>query len=131
MDSLDYAGELRDTAQEFKELAFDYKKERALYAEALNKLTNLVYVTGLYDDKASFENKLTKLLATDKAQEAQQYIEQLNSSRANYKGLEMILEAFKAHISAVQSVIKYNLTGEINTNIANKAGNTAEVQQFY
>lgn len=131
MDSLDYANELREVAKEFKELAFEYKKERALYAEALNKLTSLIYVTGLYDDKASFENKLTKLLATPKADEAEYYIKQLNSSRANYKGLEMVLEAFKAHISSIQSVIKYNLTGEINTNIANKAVNTAEVQQFY
>lgn len=131
MDGLDYANELRQVAEEFKELAFEYKKERALYAEALNKLTSLIYLTGLHDNKASFENKLTKLLATNKADEAEYYIKQLNSSRANYKGYEMILEAFKAHISAIQSVIKYNLTGEINTNIANKAGNTAEVQQFY
>lgn len=131
MDSLDYANELREVAKEFKELAFEYKKERALYAEALNKLTSLIYLTGLHDNKASFENKLTKLLATNKADEAEYYIKQLNSSRANYKGLEMILEAFKAHISSIQSVIKYNLTGEINTNIANKAGNISEVQQFY
>lgn len=131
MDSLDYAGELRETAKEFKEFAFEYKKERALYAEALNKLTNLIYITGLHGDKASFENKLTKLLATDRAQDAQFYIEQLNTSRANYKGLEMVLEAFKAHISSIQSVIKFNLTGELNTNIANKAVNTAQVQQFY
>ena len=131
MDNLDYANELREVATEFKELAFEYKKERALYAEALNKLTTLIYVTGLHDDKSSFENKLPKLLTTQKKEEAKTYIEQLNTSRANYKGLEMILESFKAHISAIQSVIKYNLTGEINTNIANRAVNTAEVQQFY
>lgn len=131
MDSLDYAKELKETAQEFKNYAFEYKKERALYAEALNKLTNLIYITGLHEDKASFENKLTKLLATSQAQIAQHYIEQMNTSRANYKGWEMVLESFKAHISAIQSVIKYNLTGELNTNIANKAENTAMVQQFY
>lgn len=120
MDSLDYASELREVAKEFKELAFEYKKERASYAEALNKLTSLIYITGLYDDKASFENKLTKLLATDQAEAAQEFIEQLNSSRAEYKGLEMVLESYKAQISAIQSVIKYNLTAEVNTNIVNK-----------
>ena len=36
-------------------------------------------------------------------------------------GKSKLLEAFKAHISAVQSVIKYNLQGEIHTAIAEKA----------
>ena len=120
MDSLDYAQELRHIAEDFRQYAFEYKKERALYAEALNKLTSLIEVTGLHNDKASFENKLTKLLATDEANIARIYIEQLNLSRANYKGWEMVLESYKAQISAIQSVIKYNLTSEINTNIANK-----------
>lgn len=122
MDSLDYANELREVATEFKELAFEYKKERALYAEALNKLTTLIYVTGLHDDKSSFENKLPKLLTTQKKEEAKTYIEQLNTSRANYKGLEMILESFKAHISAIQSVIKFNLQGEYITQMEAKYG---------
>ena len=122
MDSLDYAQELRQIATEFKQFAFDYKRARALYAEALNTLTSLIYLTGLHSDKASFENKLTKLLATDQAETAQEFIEQLNTSRAEYKGLEMVLESYKAQISAIQSVIKYNLTSEVNTNIINKYG---------
>lgn len=120
MDYLDYTAELRENAKEFKQYAFEYKKERALYAEALNKLQSLIYKGGLHDDKASFENKLTKLLATPCAQEAKPLIEQLNSSRANYKGWEMVLESYKAQISAIQSVIKYNLTGELSQNITNK-----------
>lgn len=120
-DHQDYANELQSIAKEFKQFAFEYKKDRALYAEALNQLTNLLYKANLQDDKAAFENKLTKLLATRYAEEAQKYIGQLHESRANYKGWEMVLEAYKAHISAIQSVIKYNLTGELNTNIANKA----------
>ena len=121
MDHLDYAQELAQNAKEFKEIAYEYKKERANYAEALNKLTALIYKTGLHDDKAAFENKLTKLLATPKAEEAKQYIEQLNEAQANYKGLKMVCKAYQAEISAIQSVIKYNLQGEINENIANKA----------
>ena len=120
-DHQDYANELQAIAKEFKEFAFEYKKDRALYSEALNHLTNLLYKANLQDEKAAFENKLTKLLATRYATEAHKYIEQLHTSRANYKGWEMVLEAYKAHISAIQSVIKYNLTGELNTNIANKA----------
>lgn len=122
MDSMDYAQELRSISNELCNAAFEYKKERALYAEALNTLTNLIYITGLHDDKASFENKLTKLLATEQVELAQKYIAQLNTSRANYKGWEMVCEAFKQQMSSIQSVIKYNLTAEINTNIVNKYG---------
>lgn len=121
MESLDYAQELAKLAKEFRDIAYEYKKERANYAEALNKLTSLIYATGLYNDKAAFENKLTKLLATNKADIAQHYIEQMNAAHAEYKGLKMVCKAYQAEISAIQSVIKYNLLGEMNENIANKA----------
>lgn len=120
MDSLDYARELRSITKEYKQFAFEYKKERALYSEALNKLIGLIYETGLHKDKASFENKLPKLLTTDKADIAKIYIEQMNSSRGNYKGWDKILSAYQAEISAIQSVIKYDLQGEIQQAIVNK-----------
>ena len=122
MESLDYASELRSISKEYKQFAFEYKKERALYSEALNKLIGLIYETGLHKDKASFENKLPKLLTTDKADIAKIYIEQMNTARGNYKGWDKILSAYQAEISAIQSVIKYNLQGEINYNTANKNG---------
>ena len=87
MDSLDYASELRSITKEYKQFAFEYKKERALYSEALNKLISLIYETGLHDDKAAFENKLTKLLATDKAEIAKIYIEQMNTARGDRKSV--------------------------------------------
>ena len=120
MSHLTYAKELEQLAKQYKEYAFEYKKERALYSEALNKITSLLYTSGLKDDKASFENKLVKLLATPYAEEAQHFIEQLNTSRGNYKGWEAVLESYKAHISALQSVIKFNLIGEVTTNIIDK-----------
>lgn len=120
MDSLDYASELRNITKEYKQFAFEYKKERALYSEALNKLINLLYETGLHNDKAAFENKLSKLLATDKAEIAKIYIEQMNTARGNYKGWDKILAAYQAEISAIQSVIKYNLQGEVQQAIVNK-----------
>ena len=120
MDVQDYAGELRSITKEYKQFAFEYKKERALYSEALNKLISLIYETGLHDDKAAFENKLTKLLATDKAEIAKIYIEQMNTARGNYKGWDKILNAYQAEVSAIQSVIKYNLTGEMHQAITNK-----------
>lgn len=131
MDYQDYAQELSENAHGFKELAFEYKKERASYAEALNGLTVLIWKADLHDDKASFENKLIKLLATPYTKEAQPLIEQFNTSRANYKGLEMVLEAYKAQISAIQSVIKYNLQGELAEAVKNKVANFDETQQYY
>lgn len=121
MDYLDYAEQLSKLSNEFRAIAYAYKKGRADYAEALNKLTGLIYKTGLHDDKAAFENKLTKLLATSEAEEAQRYINQMNEAHAEYKGLKMVCKAYQAEISAIQSVIKYNLLGEMNENIANKA----------
>jgi hypothetical protein len=122
MESLDYASELRSITKEYKQFAFEYKKERALYSEALNKLISLIYETGLHNGKESFENKLPKLLTTEKADIAKIYIEQMNTSKGNYKGWDKVLDSYQAEISAIQSVIKYNLTGEINQNITNKYG---------
>lgn len=120
MESLDYASELRSISKEYKQFAFEYKKERALYSEALNKLISLIYETGLHSGKESFENKLPKLLTTEKADIAKIYIEQMNTARGNYKGWDKILNAYQAEISAIQSVIKYNLQGEIAQNVAEK-----------
>lgn len=52
MDSLDCSQELRQLSEEYREAAYNYKKERALHAEALNTLTNLIYLTGLHENKA-------------------------------------------------------------------------------
>ena len=122
MDNMDYASELRSITKEYKQFAFEYKKERALYSEALNKLISLIYETGIHKDKASFENKLPKLLTTDKADIAKIYIEQMNTARGNYKGWDKVLSAYQAEVSAIQSVIKFNLSGEINNALNNKYG---------
>ena len=119
---MDYASELLNISKEYKQFAFDYKKERALYSEALNKLIGLIYETGLYNDKSSFENKLPKLLTTDKAEIAKIYIEQMNTARGNYKGWDKVLSAYQAQISAIQSVIKYNLAGECLTQMEENYG---------
>lgn len=120
MDGMDYASELLKTAKESKQFAYEYQKERALYSEALNKLIGLIYETGLYKGKESFENKLSKLLGTDKAEIAKVYIEQLNTSEGNYKSYDKLIDACGKQVGAIQSVIKFNLTGELNSNIANK-----------
>lgn len=120
MEVRDYAQELLTNAKEFKEYAFTYKRERQLFSDAINHLTGLIYKAGLCDDKASFENKLAKLLATPYAQEAKQYIEQMNSARGNYKGWEKVLDSYQTYISSIQSIIKWNLQGELTTAVQEK-----------
>ena len=121
MDEIrDYAEELITNARELKQYAFEYKKERQAYSSAINTLTNLIYKANLHDDKASFENKLTKLLATPYAKEAKAAIEAMNNARANYKGWEEVVKSYQVYISSVQSIIKWNLTGELTTVVAQK-----------
>ena len=115
MNSIDdYSKELINTAIEMKELAFQYKDARAEWAKAFNRITVLIQQSGLASDKAAFENKIPKLInIPEYRDEAISLNETLNNSSALYKGLEEVLKAYQAHISGIQSVIKYNMNGEI------------------
>ena len=42
----------------------------------------------------------------------------MNDAQQTYKGLEQVIDAYKAEISAIQSIIKFMNTGEI-TNAVN------------
>lgn len=129
MEIRDYAEELINNAHDLKRYSFEYKKERQLYSDAINTLTTLIYKSGLHDDKASFENKLTKLLATPYAETAKQAIEQMNTARGNYKGWEEVIKSHQVYISSIQSIIKWNLTAEIGTAITEK--NKDEISQYF
>lgn len=131
MEIRDYAEELISNAKDLKQYSFEYKKERQLYSEAINTLTTLIYKSGLHDDKASFENKLTKLLATPYADKAKQAIEQMNSARGNYKGWEEVIKSHQVYISSIQSIIKWNLTGELTEAVKNKVENAEETEIFF
>lgn len=131
MEIRDYAEELLENARELKIYSAEYKKERQKHSEAINKLTNLIYLSGLHDDKASFENKLTKLLATPYAKEAKGAIEQMNTARANYKGFEEVLKAYQTYISSIQSILRWHLQGELTTAVQNKLSNYEEVENLY
>lgn len=120
MEIRDYAQELIDNARELKDYSFAYQKERQEFSKAINTLTSLIYKANLHDDKASFENKLTKLLATPYAQEAKIAIEQMNTSRANYKGWEEVIKSYQVYISSIQSIMKWELTGELTEAVKQK-----------
>lgn len=120
MEVRDYAEDLIANARDLKNYSFEYQKERQKHSQALNKLTSLIYKSGLHDDKASFENKLTKLLATPYADEAKEAIYQFNTAQSNYKAWEQVISCHQTYISSIQSIIKWNLQGEINTAVKEK-----------
>lgn len=117
----DFAQQLLSVSRDMKQLAFAYYEARKQYATCLNKITVMVYKAGLHSNKAAFENKIPMLFADPiYSNEAIDTYSRMNEYEQEYKGLEMILKAFQAEISGIQSIIKFMQQGEINENIKNK-----------
>ena len=119
----DFAEQLLRVSGEMKSLSIDYKNARSEYARCLNKITIMIYKAGLHRSKAAFENKIPMLIAhPDFTEEAIEAASKLNESEQEYKGLEMVLKAYQAEISGLQSVIKFMQVGEIHAATAAKYG---------
>lgn len=119
----DFAEQLLRVSGEMKSLSIDYKNARSEYARCLNKITIMIYKAGLHRSKAAFENKIPMLIAhPDFTEEAIETASKLNESEQEFKGLEMVLKAYQAEISGLQSVIKFMQVGEIHAATAAKYG---------
>jgi hypothetical protein len=119
----DFAEQLLRVSGEMKSLSIDYKNARSEYARCFNKITVMIYKAGLHRSKAAFENKIPMLIAhPDFTDEAIETASKMNEARQEYKGLEMVLEAYRAEISGLQSVIKFMQSGEIAAAVAAKYG---------
>lgn len=117
----DFAQQLLSVSRDMKELAFNCFEARKTYAQCFNKITVMIYKARIYDNKASFENKIPMLFANPVySDEAIKIAAKMTEAQQEYKGLEMILKAFQAEISGIQSIIKFMQQGEINENIKNK-----------
>ena len=118
-DVQDLTEQLLSLSKEIKTYSFEYHKARAEFARCFNKITVLIYKAGLQNSRASFENKIPMLIAdpvyTDVAIALSS---KMNDAQQTYKGLEQVIDAYKAEISAIQSIIKFMNTGEI-TNAVN------------
>lgn len=111
----DFAEQLLRVSGEMKSLAIDYKNARSEYAKCFNQITIMIYKAGLHRSKAAFENKIPMLIAhPDYTNEAIKIASQMNEAQQEYKGLEMVLKAYQAEISGLQSVIKFMQMGEIS-----------------
>jgi len=120
----DFSEQLLSTARDMKELAFSYYEARKNYAKCFNKITVMIYKAGLHTNKAAFENKIPMLFADPiYSDEAITTFSKMNEYEQEYKGLELVLKAFGAEISGIQSIIKFMQQGEINEAMKNKYEN--------
>lgn len=119
----DFAEQLLRVSGEMKSLSIDYKNARSEYAKCFNQITVMIYKAGLHRSKAAFENKIPMLIAhPDFTEEAIKIASRMNEAQQEYKGLEMVLKAYQAEISGLQSVIKFMQMGEIHAATAAKYG---------
>ena len=119
----DFAEQLLRVSGEMKSLSIDYKNARSDYAKCFNQITVMIYKAGLHRSKAAFENKIPMLIAhPDFTEEAIKIASRMNEAQQEYKGLEMVLKAYQAEISGLQSVIKFMKMGEIHAATAAKYG---------
>lgn len=120
----DFSEQLLNTAREMKELSFAHLEARRNYAHCVNKITVMIYKAGLHRNKAAFENKIPMLFADPiYTEEAIETYSRMNEYEQEYKGLELVLKAYGAEISGIQSVIKFMQQGETNEAIRNKYEN--------
>lgn len=120
-DVQDFAEQLLSVSRDMKELAFKYFEARKTYANCFNKITVMIYKAGIYDNKASFENKIPMLFANPVYSDiAIETAAKMTEAQQEYKGLEMILKACLAEISGIQSIIKFMQQGEITEATKNK-----------
>lgn len=119
----DFAEQLLRVSGEMKSLSIDYKNARSDYAKCFNQITVMIYKAGLHRSKAAFENKIPMLIAhPDFTEEAIKIASRMNEAQQEYKGLEMVLKAYQAEISGLQSVVKFMQAGEIQAAVAAKYG---------
>lgn len=120
-DVQDFSDQLLSVSRDMKDLAFKYFEARKLYAACFNKITVMIYKAGIYDNKASFENKIPMLFANPVYSDmAIETAAKMTEAQQEYKGLEMILKAYLAEISGIQSIIKFMQQGEIAEATKNK-----------
>lgn len=120
-DFISFEQELLNTSREAIELSKAYLEARKNCSHCLNQLQTLIYKADLHTSKKSPENKIIELMADKELGEtATKLNKAMQNYEAEYKGLEMCVKAYLAHCSALQSVIKTQISAEINENVRAK-----------
>lgn len=122
-DFISFEQELLNTSREAIEFSKMYLDARKQSSHCFNQLQVLLNKANLHASKKSAENKIIELLADETyGEQARILNEELQNQESTYKGLELVVKAYLAHCSALQSVIKTQISAEINENVKAKYG---------
>jgi hypothetical protein len=111
------ATELLVDIEEQIKLSRQYFQNRIDAADAKVKLDQLLASNFLREFRAEKPNvgyEIALIMLMEKSTEAMDWYRIWGSCTAKYKGLEKILDSISTKISYVQSVMKFQLTGERN-----------------
>lgn len=123
IDFVSFQDELLSTSREAIEFSKLYLQARKNNSHAFNQLQVLINKAGLQKTKKSIENKILELMADEQyGEQAIKLNQEMNEHQATYKGLELVVKSYLAHCSALQSVIKTQISAEINENVKAKYG---------
>ena len=120
-DFITFEQELLNTSREAIEFSKMYLEARKNSSHCFNQLQILLNKANLHTSKKSPENKIIELMA-DKVygEQASKLNQEMNEYQSTYKGLELVVKSYLAHCSALQSVIKTQISTEINENVRAK-----------
>lgn len=120
-DFITFEQELLNTSREAIEFSKMYLEARKNSSHCFNQLQILLNKTNLHTSKKSPENKIIELMA-DRVygEKASKLNQEMNDYQSTYKGLELVVKSYLAHCSALQSVIKTQISAEINENVRAK-----------
>ena len=120
-DFITFEQELLNTSREAIEFSKMYLEARKNSSHCFNQLQILLNKANLHTSKKSPENKIIELMA-DKiyGEKASKLNQEMNDYQSTYKGLELVVKSYLAHCSALQSVIKTQISAEINENVKAK-----------
>lgn len=117
-DFLTFEEELLNTSREAIDFSKMYLEARKNSSYCFNQLQILLNKAKLHTSKKSPENKIIELMADDNyGKEATKLNTDLHNYESTYKGLELVVKSYLAHCSALQSVIKTQISAEINENV--------------
>lgn len=120
-DFITFEEELLNTSREAISFSKLYLEARKNASHCFNQLQILINKAKLHTSKKKLENKIVELLANEQyGEQAQKLNTDMNNYESTYKGLELIIKSYLAHCSSLQSVIKTQISAEINENVRAK-----------
>lgn len=120
-DFVSFEQELLNTSREAIEFSKMYLEARKNSSHCFNQLQVLINKANLHKSKKSPENKIIELMADNVyGEQAIKLNQEMNDYTSTYKGLELVVKSYLAHCSALQSVIKTQISAEINENVRAK-----------